>query len=81
MGGLSWDLGPSLCSAPPPPPSPLQHVGEKVQAKGTVRVAVAGLVLTNHLPSVARRALTLLPPLPELSSRGMGLSSSPWGNR
>ena len=80
MGGLSWDVGTSLCSAPPPSPSPRQHVGGKVQAKGAVRVAVAGLVLTNHLPSAARRALNLLLPLPELSCCGMGLSSSPWGN-
>lgn len=66
--------------APPPPPA-AQHVAEKVQARGAVRVAVAGLILTNHPPSAARQALTLLPTLAELSSCGMGLSSSPWGNR
>ena len=87
VGGLSWDSGPSLCAqrhpspARPPPPPAAQHVAEKVQARGAVRVAVAGLILTNHPPSAARQALTLLPTLAELSSCGMGLSSSPWGNR
>lgn len=81
VGGLSWDGGRVCVLSATPPPPPAQHAGEKVQARGAVRVAVAGLILTNHPPSAAKRALTLLPALPELSSRGLGLTSSLWGNR
>ena len=78
--GCPGTRGPVCVLSATLPPPPAQHVGEKVQARGAVRVAVAGLILTNHPPSAAKRALTLLPALPELFSRDLGLTS-PWGNR